>query len=158
MPDSLIAGVAVVLLAGAFQGSFMLPSKWMRNWAWENYWLIFATTAYLICPWLLAWFTVPRLFEVYEGVSPGALLSAAVFGAGWGIGAVTFGLGVDAVGLALGFAVILGVAATSGTLIPLLVQLPAGFSERQAWLTAIALALMLSGVAVCSFAGNWVSP
>lgn len=155
MPDSLITGVAIVLLAGAFQGSFMLPSKWMRNWTWENYWLIFAATAYLLCPWLLAWFTVPRLFEVYQGVSPAAFLAAVVFGAGWGIGALTFGLGVDAVGLALGFAVILGVAATSGTLIPLLVQLPRGFSERQAWLTAIAIVVMLTGVGVCSFAGKW---
>ena len=50
MPDTLILGLALVLFAGFFQGSFMAPSKWMRGWDWENYWLIFAITAYLGLP------------------------------------------------------------------------------------------------------------
>jgi L-rhamnose-H+ transport protein len=78
-----------------------------------------------------------------------------VFGVGWGLGALTFGLGVDALGLALGFAVILGVATTSGAVIPLLVQPPERFSVEQAVVTAVALALILAGVAICSFAGRW---
>ncbi len=148
-------GLALVLLAGVFQGSFMLPTKGMRGWAWENYWLLFAATAYLVCPWLLALVTIPRLFEVYSGATLSSLVSVGVYGAGWGVGAVTFGLGVDALGLALGFAVILGVAATTGTLVPLLVRPPARFSAAQAVLTAASLLLMLAGVAVCSWAGKW---
>src|SRR5579871_6175936 len=105
----------------------MAPSKGMRGWAFENYWLFFAVTAYLICPWLLAFSTIPHLVEVYAGTSTASLLAVGVYGAGWGIGAVTFGLGVDALGLALGFALILGVSATTGTLVPLLVQPPARF-------------------------------
>lgn len=31
MADPLAAGLALVLLAGLFQGSFMLPSKWMNG-------------------------------------------------------------------------------------------------------------------------------
>jgi L-rhamnose-H+ transport protein len=153
--DHLAAGLAVVLLAGLFQGSFLLPSKWMRGWAWENYWLLFAASAYLVCPWALAVATIPNLAEVYRGAPPGAVLWVVVFGVGWGVGAVTFGLGVDAIGLALGFAVILGVAATSGTLIPLLVRPPAHFSPAQGAWTAASLAAMLLGVGLCSFAGKW---
>ncbi len=155
MSQDLLLGLAIVLLAGVFQGSFMLPSKWMGGWSWENYWLIFAATAYLLCPWLLATATIPDLLGVYRDVSAGVVLQVVLFGVGWGIGAVTFGLGVDAIGLALGFAVILGVAATSGTLIPLLVRPPSGFTMAQGIVTASALAVMLLGVAVCSFAGRW---
>ena len=155
MPESLLAGTAIVLLAGAFQGTFMLPTKWMNVWAWENYWILFATTAYLVCPWLLASLTIPHLLEVYRGAPAGALAAAGVFGAGWGAGALMFGLGVDALGLALGYAIILGVAAISGTLIPLLVDRPARLTEGQAAFTASALILMLLGVAVCSLAGRW---
>lgn len=155
MNESLAAGTAIVLLAGLFQGSFMLPAKSMRGWAWENYWILFAAVAYLVCPWLLAAITIPHLGEVYRGAPASVLVSTAVFGAAWGLGALTFGLGVDALGLALGYAVILGVAATSGTLIPLLVQTPDRFSAGQAALTAIALALMLLGVGICSLAGRW---
>ena len=50
MTDSMQSGLVFILLAGVCQGSFMLPVKWMRNWAWENYWIIFAATAYLIAP------------------------------------------------------------------------------------------------------------
>jgi L-rhamnose-H+ transport protein len=155
LPESIVAGLAIVLLAGAFQGSFLLPTKWMKGWAWENYWLIFAVSAYLVCPWILAALTIPHLAQVYQGVPAGSLALAEACGAGWGVGALTFGLGVEALGLALGFAVILGVAATAGTLIPLFVLTPKGFSFEQGMVTAVALMLMLAGVAVCSFAGNW---
>jgi L-rhamnose-H+ transport protein len=155
MTDSLFYGLALVLGAGACQGSFMLPTKWIKGWAWENYWLIFASTAYLVCPWILALATIPRLFEVYAQVSVGSLASVAVFGIGWGFGALTFGLGVEALGLALGFAVILGVAATAGTLIPLLIHPPQGFSLVQGALTAVSLTVMVAGVAICSLSGRW---
>lgn len=145
-------GLAVVLAAGFFQGAFMAPSKWIRGWAWENYWLLFAITAYLICPWTLALATIPRLFDIYAASPASAIGAAFLFGAGWGIGAVTFGLGVEALGLALGFAVILGVAATCGALIPLFFS---PFTGTQAAIIAISLAVMLAGVAVCSFAGKW---
>jgi L-rhamnose-H+ transport protein len=133
----------------------MLPTKWIKGWVWENYWLIFSSTAYLICPWILALATIPRLFEVYEQVSTGSLASVAVLGMGWGFGALTFGLGVEALGLALGFAVILGVAATAGTLIPLLIHPPQGFSLAQGALTAVSLTVMVAGVAICSLSGRW---
>lgn len=155
MTQEMWIGLATVLLAGAFQGSFLLPSKWVKGWEWENYWLPFAATAYLIAPWALALATIPDLADVYRGAPGGAMAWVVLFGVGWGIGAVTFGLGVDAIGLALGFAVILGVAATSGTLVPLLLMPPSRFSTLQGVVTAASLATMLVGVAVCSFAGRW---
>ena len=155
MTQEMWIGLATVLLAGAFQGSFLLPSKWVKGWEWENYWLPFAATAYLIAPWALALATIPDLASVYRGAPTSAMVWVVIFGVGWGIGAVTFGLGVDAIGLALGFAVILGVAATSGTLVPLLLMPPSRFSSLQGAVTAASLATMLVGVAVCSFAGRW---
>jgi L-rhamnose-H+ transport protein len=152
MPDTMILGLALVLSAGFFQGSFMAPSKWIRGWEWKNYWLIFAITAYLVCPWILAFLTIPGLLDIYSGAPGKALLSSMIFGAGWGVGAVTFGLGVEALGLALGFAVILGVAATCGAVIPLFFS---PVTPAQAWLIGGSLALMLTGVVVCSYAGRW---
>jgi L-rhamnose-H+ transport protein len=153
--DSFVAGVAIVLLAGTFQGSFLFPSKWVKGWAWENYWLIFASVAYLFSPWLLVLATIPRLGEVYSGVDARTFSIVFAFGAAWGVGAITFGLGVEAVGLALGFAVILGVAASAGAIIPLLAAPPAHSNPLAMALTGAAIALMLAGVAVCSFAGRW---
>jgi L-rhamnose-H+ transport protein len=155
MTDSFAYGLALVVAAGICQGCFMLPAKWVRRWAWENYWLIFACAAYFICPWILALATIPHLFQVYGAASTSSLISVAIYGTGWGLGALTFGLGVEALGLALGFAVILGVAATAGAVVPLLVQKPQGFSLAQGIVTAASLGIMLGGVVICSFAGRW---
>jgi L-rhamnose-H+ transport protein len=148
-------GLIIVLLAGIFQGSFMLPSKWMKGWNWENYWLIFAFSAYVVCPWLLALATIPRLFEVYHSATPSSLVVVGIFGACWGVGAITFGLGVEALGIALGFALILGVAATAGAIIPLVVRTPETFSSSQGIALALSLGVTLLGLTVCSFAGKW---
>ncbi|MCC6589874.1 MAG: hypothetical protein IT168_24480 [Bryobacterales bacterium] len=153
--ESIVPGVLTVAVASVFQGGFMAPSKWIRGWAWENYWLIFAVTAYLISPWVLAFITIPQVFDVYARCSPSVLVTVLVFGTLWGVGAVTFGLGVDALGVALGFAVILGVATVGGTLIPLITAPPANWNMNLSLLTGAALLLMLAGVAVCSLAGRW---
>lgn len=155
MSEPSFAGLIFVFGGGILQGSFMAPTKWIRNWAWENYWLLFSLTAYLITPWWLAWVTVPRLFEIYAGSTPAALVSVGFFGAIWGIGALTFGLGVEALGMAVGFAIILGVATTVGSLIPLIAQPPPNFSFEQLLLTLLCLGVMLAGVVSCSFAGKW---
>lgn len=155
MPDSQLTGLVAVLAAGVLQGGFMLPMKWAKLWAWENTWLVFATTAYLLCPWVLVLASMPQIFQIYGATSPATLAGTVAFGFGWGAGAVTFGLGVAAIGMALGFAVILGTAATAGTLIPLVLLPHAAWPGSRVAITAASLAIMLVGVAVCSFAGKW---
>lgn len=148
-------GLLLVMLGGIAQGAFIAPSRWIRNWAWENYWLLFSITSYLVMPWLLVWLTVPRIFEIYSRSSPGALAAAVGFGLAWGVGAIAFGLGVELLGMALGFAIILGAATTVGTLIPLfLLRSPRSSGLQMIW-TVGALIVMLAGVVLCSFAGNW---
>ncbi len=155
MDSHFILGLGTVLAAGLFQGSFMLPRKWIHGWAWENTWLIFSATAYLFCPWIVALVTVPHLFDVFRATGAGTLLIVLLCGGGWGIGAILFGLGVEMVGLALGFAVIMGTAATVGSVIPMLVAPPGSFPLAARAAIGVALALMLVGVTVCSAAGKW---
>lgn len=153
--DTLAPALATVAAAGVFQGSFMTPSKWIRAWAWETYWLVFAFVACLVSPWTFALATTTQIFAVYARCPAQVLLLALLFGTLWALGAVTFGLGVDALGIALGFAIILGVASAGGTLIPLLVLPGAQVSISLLVLIIAALAVMLLGVAVCSLSGRW---
>jgi L-rhamnose-H+ transport protein len=127
--------------------------KWTGQWAFENVWLIFASIAYLVCPWGLVLCTVPEVLRVYGSVSLGLLVTVFGFGIGWGIGALTFGLGVASVGMALGFAIILGLAASVGTIIPLLML--GNLASLRVFVSVTAVGVMLAGVAVCSFAGKW---
>src|SRR5713226_4072276 len=102
-----MSGWLLVLAAGLCQGSFMAPMKLTWGWKWENSWLIFACTAYLICPWLFVAMAAGNPFPIYGAASSGRIGMVMAMGLLWGLGALTFGLGVDALGLSIGFAVIL---------------------------------------------------
>src|SRR5579872_6706646 len=144
-------GYLLVVAAGVLQGSFMVPMKFTRRWAWENTWLGFATTAYLLWPWLFVWATLPHFSAVFAATSLRSLIVVELLGLGWGVGAVTFGLVVDKLGMGLGFTIILGLAASAGTLIPLAVLFPEKLLRPQGLLTMTALLLVLGGLACCSW-------
>lgn len=148
------SGILLVLLAGIFQGTFLLPMKYIRKWDWENSWLGFSSAAYLVFPWALALLTVPHLRSALSAIDSSAVSRTFLLGLGWGVGALFMGLGVDYVGLALGFAVVLGLAASVGTLIPLLVLTPERFHRPGSGVMILGLVIMLLGISVCSWAGK----
>jgi L-rhamnose-H+ transport protein len=131
----------------------MLPMKWTKNWNFENTWLIFSISAYLIFPWLIVFATVPQFANVFHATSAGTLVEVGLLGIGWALSAVSFGVGIDAIGLSLGFAIIYGLAAFGGAIIPL-VTTP-GIPSGRVAVTVVSLVVMVLGVAVCSFAGRW---
>lgn len=134
-------GISLALVAGLMSGNCMLPMKFSRSWRWENLWLIFSIVSLVILPWALALSLVDRLFETYASLSAVQLAVPFLFGAGWGIAQILFGISVQRLGLGLAYAIIVGLGAMLGTLVPLFVQ-------RGAQVGASALAKILSGVTV----------
>src|SRR4029077_15585800 len=113
-------GTTVVVLAALLNGSFAAPIKRMSGWQWENSWLLFAFSGLLVFPWIVTFATVPDLMNVFRGASLATLIRVVLFGVAWGTGATLFGLGISRVGMALGFALILGITASFGSLFPLI--------------------------------------
>jgi L-rhamnose-H+ transport protein len=111
-------GVLFHWLGGLASGSFYVPYKGVKHWAWETYWLAGGFFSWIIAPWILASFLTKDLFAVL-GEAPGsALFWAFFFGLLWGVGGLTFGLTMRYLGLSLGMAVVLGLCAAFGTLMP----------------------------------------
>lgn len=152
--DQSALGLSLLLLAGAMNGSFTLPMKFTRKWAWENTWLMWTIFALVIFPVLLTWWTVPSLGQVYAQTGPGPALLAASFGAGWGISQVFLGLAVEGIGMALSFSVILGLSAAVGSLVPLLRLHPNAVFEKGGITVLCGVALVLIGVGIAAFAGR----
>jgi L-rhamnose-H+ transport protein len=69
MEIQILAGAAIVLVAGILQGLFAVPMKFARRWNYENIWLVFALVGLVIFPWVLTLATVPQIGEVYRLVS-----------------------------------------------------------------------------------------
>jgi L-rhamnose-H+ transport protein len=154
MGTNLGAGILLVAAAGAMAGNCMLPLKGLRRWKWENAWLVFTLVTLVVVPWIVAAFSIPDLAAVYAACSARDLLPPLLFGFGWGIAQVLFGISIANLGMALGFAVIIGLGSTFGTLVPILVQRPEVLFSSRGALLAAGLATMLGGTAVCGYAGR----
>src|SRR5437899_2061017 len=111
-------GVLFHWLGGLASGSFYVPYKGVKHWAWETYWLAGGFFSWIIAPWILASLLTKDLFAVLGHAPASALFWAFFFGLLWGVGGLTFGLTMRYLGLSLGMAVVLGLCAAFGTLIP----------------------------------------
>jgi L-rhamnose-H+ transport protein len=116
-----LLGLGIVMISGALTATFPVPMKFSRAWRWENTWFVYASFALLIIPLALAAWAVPHLRSVYASVSLKNLLLPSLFGFGWGFAQVTFGLSIARVGMAMAFAIVIGLSSLLGSFIPLAV-------------------------------------
>jgi L-rhamnose-H+ transport protein len=154
MQTNLPLGFLLVVAAGAMVGNFMLPFKGMRTWKWENTWLVFTLVALVAIPLAVAFAMAPNLLAIYAACSARDLLPSLLFGFGWGIAQVLFGITVANLGMALGFAIVISLGSTFGTLVPLMVQRPDVLTSGRGALLLSGMAVMLAGTAVCGYAGR----
>lgn len=111
-------GVFFHWLGGLASGSFYVPYRGVRRWAWETYWLVGGFFSWIIAPWFLGGLMTRDLLAVLSETPLKTLFWSFFFGLLWGIGGLTFGLTMRFLGLSLGMAVALGLCAAFGTLMP----------------------------------------
>src|SRR5580692_11083539 len=154
MNQSLLWGIGMVTLAGILQGSFAVPMKRMSGWRWENSWSLFALFGLIVFPWIINFATVPNVISVYVGVSTSTLIKVLVFGLLWGVGATLFSLGISRVGMALGFALILGITASFGSLFPLAMLHPEQLVAKRGLALIAGTGVMVVGLVFLALAGR----
>src|SRR5215204_2395497 len=113
-----ILGVLFHFIGGFASGSFYIPYKKVKGWHWESYWIVGGLFSWLIMPPLAAWLTIPGFTEIIKETSVSTLAFTYMFGVLWGIGGLTYGLGVRYLGVSLGSSIILGLCMVFGSLIP----------------------------------------
>ncbi|HTB25159.1 MAG TPA: L-rhamnose/proton symporter RhaT [Puia sp.] len=113
-----ILGVIFHFLGGFASGSFYIPFKKVRGWSWESFWIIGGLFSWLIVPPIAAWLTIPGFAEIIKNTSSETIGYTYLFGLLWGIGGLTYGLGVRYLGVSLGSTIILGLCAVFGSIIP----------------------------------------
>lgn len=113
-----ILGVIFHFIGGFASGSFYMPYKKVRGWAWESYWIVGGIFSWLIVPPLAAYLTIPGFADIIRQTSVSTLGYTYLFGLLWGIGGLTYGLGVRYLGVSLGSSIILGLCMVFGALIP----------------------------------------
>ncbi|MXV52287.1 L-rhamnose/proton symporter RhaT [Pedobacter sp. HMF7647] len=159
-----IFGVFYHLLGGFASGSFYIPYKKVKGWSWESYWIIGGLFSWLIVPPLAAFLTIPSFWEIIASTSSSTLFYSYLFGLLWGIGGLTYGLGVRYLGVALGSSIILGLCSVFGSLIPSVyyefypkagketISMMASSSWGQ--LVILGLLVCIIGIVICGKAGQ----
>jgi len=113
-----ILGVIFHFIGGFASGSFYIPYKKVKGWAWESYWIIGGLFSWLIVPPLAAWLTIPNFTAIIRETNNSTIGLTYLFGVLWGIGGLTYGLGVRYLGVSLGSSIILGLCMVFGAIIP----------------------------------------
>jgi L-rhamnose-H+ transport protein len=158
-----LLGVIFHFIGGFASGSFYIPFKKVKGWSWESYWLVGGLFSWLIIPPLAAFLTIPNFFDIITNTDGGTLGATYFFGILWGIGGLTYGLGVRYLGVALGSSVILGLCSVFGSIIPsvyynfypqegkdTIVML---FTSSWGQLVLVGLAVCVLGIILCGKAG-----
>ncbi len=149
-----IIGLIIIAIGSMGQSSSYVPINKVKDWSWENFWLVQGVFAWLVFPVLGAFLSnsFPELMQVYSANS-GAALQSVGYGVLWGIGGLTFGLSMRYLGIALGQSVALGTCAAFGTLIPAVIAGDDLFSPKGLVLL-LAVAVTLVGIALVGYAGS----
>ncbi len=143
-------GVIFHWIGGFASATNFIPFRAIKRWSWEIYWLIQGFAAWIVAPLLLAWIFVPNLSTVLHTAyqqDPSSIHYAILWGVLWGMGGLTFGLAIRYLGIALGYAIALGLCTAFGTLIP-----PIYSGEMSSILHEHSGQIILVGVAVCLIA------
>lgn len=113
-----ILGIIYHSIGGFASGSFYMPFNKVKGWAWESYWILGGLFSWLIVPPIAAWLTIPNFMEIISLTASKVLYFTFLMGLLWGIGGLTYGLGVRYLGMSLGNSVTLGFCAAFGAVVP----------------------------------------
>lgn len=152
-----MTGVGLVLLAGVLSGASPAPLKAMRGFAFEHWSLLAAVAGQVALPWAAAWILCPDLGAALASVDPGALATANLLSAAWGVAAVLYGLSLVRIGFGLSVGLLTGIGLPIGVLLPLLWRGSGDFAQAPGLASASGIAIAcgtaLMLVAVACFAG-----
>lgn len=159
-----LLGVIFHFLGGSASGSFYAPYKKVKGWNWESFWIIGGLFSWLIVPPLAAYLTIPDFFSIIRSASSSVLAVTYLMGLLWGIGGLTYGLGVRYLGISLGSSIILGLCSVFGAIVPSIYYYfnPAEgkdtiadlFGSSWGQLVMLGLLLCLIGIVICGKAGS----
>ena len=142
----------LLIFASFFQGTFGLGMKYMNPMSWESWWVVHVLVAMILFPMIWAIIAIPDLFEIISNSPKDAIYLAMLFGFLWGIGGIMFGVSVPYIGLSLTMGIVMGLAGSAGSLIPLF-QIENFISQPSFPYIIGGLLISLIGVAITAKAG-----
>ena len=158
-----ILGIIFHFIGGSAAGSFYVPYNKVKGWHWESYWIIGGLFSWFIIPPIAAWLTIPGFAAIISQTPTATICWTYFWGLLWGIGGLTYGLGMRYLGMSLGNSVLLGFTSVFGALVPSIYynfsNTPGKTTFNELITTSwgrvilLGIAICLVGIVICGRAG-----
>lgn len=159
MPDTVLAGVLVTVLAGLVMGMSPLPLKLMHQFQYEHFAFVSMLVALLVIPWAITLTLCPSPLAAFADVDATVLIKANVFSLAWGIAQVLALLCFVRIGVSLTYGILCAIGGSVGVITPMVFKASGSFADASdltsgAGLTVLCgVAVMVAGVYFASLAG-----
>src|SRR5687767_6594904 len=147
-------GILIAVLAGICLGTCFLPMRYMKPFAWENTWFVWAFTGLVVLPPLIALFAIPDLVQVFREVGWTTNLTVLGIGLVAGTSGIFLGRGLAIAGMTIANSLMNGVSLVVGSFVPLIKNHPEALSGTIGFTLLGGLLLAVTGVVICSIAGS----
>ena len=104
---------------GAAKRQLCRAHQTARVWKFNHIWMVHSLLAMGLLPWVVVNLMVPGWAGTLRSVSGRGWLGLLAWGVLFGIASLLYGVAVDLLGIALGFAIQLGLSIVLGALLPL---------------------------------------
>ena len=149
-------GIMYAFLSALLLGLYALPSKYAKNYAWENTWGGFFFFGMIVIPLITTFLMVDDLWGIYRNIPSWVFF--AMFGLSfcWGIGNMLWGFSISSIGMSLAFSLFLGVITSIDTVLPLIL-VPEGsesvIGTDVGNVMLLGIFVIVSGIALNGYAG-----
>lgn len=150
-----ILGTLIHAVGGVAASTCYVPFQKVKKWSWDSYWIVQASFAWFIFPFLVGFLTVPNLLGVFSEASTEVLVNATLLGAAYGFGGMCFGFAIRHIGYSLTYTISIGISAILGTIVPLIMhgQLQEKFYGSGGYIIFFGMFVALIGIIICGIAG-----
>lgn len=162
-----ILGIFFHSLGGASSGSWYMPYNLVKKWRWEIYWIVGGLFSWALMPYIATVLTSPGWQDILADTHSSTIRLTYILGIMWGIGGLTYGLGIRYLGMSLGNSVLLGITSLVGSLgLPILRNigslgeiLPVGdsftdmLSTTSGQIILFGILVLMFGIVLCGKAG-----
>lgn len=138
-----IINLALIIAAGLMNGSFVIPSRFMRKISNETVWAAHSIIGLVFISWLILFVFFAKSFSIYLALDESIWVLLIIGGLIFGFGQLCFFSAIDKIGIALSFSINLGIGATIGSLFVLFYH-RTGFTKLSLLVVLAVLLIVLS--------------
>jgi L-rhamnose-H+ transport protein len=153
---AMISALLMTVGAGGINGSYAIPTKYVKRWSFESTWFIFSLVTFVLAPWAYMLFCsqdVSHVIRFCSSIPSSSMMILALGGCLFGCGQIGFAWALERIGMGLAFVINISLSIVLGSFLPLFHHSSAGALVPAA-VTSVGVLIILTGLFISYRAGQ----